>query len=187
MPTKLNFFGPYRISGDQPELEKLPDKPGIYIWCVQSADAFYRVHYVGESSSIYNRTYQHMRSQMNGISHAYSPEDLRHNIKVLVHRAHRGIVPKFTGKIDAKQANRDYLNCLSVFCATLPEHAQTSNRRQFETAIGYAIEDWGRNILAVGRLNKRVGLPKSFVIDTGISSIEGLTGQVIDVFVPERR
>lgn len=186
-PTRLEFIGPYRIAGDQAELEKLPVDPGVYVWCVQSIDAFYRVHYVGEASNIYNRTYQHTHNQMKGKSHAYSPEDLRRNTKVLVHRAGYGVVPKFEDKISAKKANRDYLNCLSVFYATLPEHVEIRNRCQFETAVGHAIEDWGRNILAVGRLNKRAGRPKSFEIDTDNSVIEGLTGQVLSVFELERR
>lgn len=185
--TRLIFYGPHRVSGDQAELEKLPVDPGVYVWCVQSIDAFYRVHYVGEASNISERNYQHTRNQMKGRNHAYSPEDLRQNAKVLVHRAGCGVVPKFKGKINAEQANHQYLNCLSVFYATLPEHVEKRNRCQFETAVGYAIEDWGRNILAVGRLNKRAGRTKSFEIDTSNSLIEGLTGQVLNVCVPERR
>ena len=187
-PTKLEFSGPYRVAGDQAALEKLPDnKPGIYIWCVQSADAYYRVHYVGEASNIRGRTYQHTRNQMNGESHAYSPEDLRQNTKVLVHRAHFGVVPKFKDEITAKQANHDYLKCQSVFFATLLEHEETRNRCQFETALVYAIEDWGRNILAVGSPHKREGRPQRFEIDTGNFDIEGLTGQVLNVHIPEQR
>lgn len=184
---RLEFFGPFRIVGEQVELKKLPNEAGIYIWCVQSADAFYRVHYVGEAAKIDNRTYQHARNQMKGKYHAYSPEHLRRNTKVLVHRAGYGVVPKFKDKIRPKKANRDYLNCLSVFYATLPEHVEKHNRCQFETAVGHAIEDWGQNILAVGRLNKRAGRLRSFEIDTDNSVIEGLTGQVLSVFELERR
>lgn len=184
--TRLKFIGPYRMAGDQAELEKLPDDPGVYLWCVQTDDAFYRVHYVGESSTIRTRNNHHANHQMLGRSQAYSPESLRDNTLVLVHRAGFGIVPKFENKMNAIQANQQYLNCLSVFYATIPEHVEERDRRQFETAVGYAIQDWGRNILVVGSLNKRADNPPiSFSIDTGCSDIEGLTGQLLNVYIPD--
>ena len=182
---KLKFQGPFGVFGDQTVLDNFADKPGVYLWCVDGLEGFFRVHYVGEAANIRNRIDQHRREQERGNYHAYSAEDLRRNTLVLIHRASVGIVPNFVGKMTADQANNEYSKCLSIFYAVLPDDTDKRQRCQFETAVGHAIEDWGANILVVGRLNRRIGRPKIFEIDTGTSNIEGLTGEKIEVCMPD--
>jgi len=182
---ELRFYGPLESHADSFIANKLPEIAGIYVWCVRSPDGIYRVHYVGEAANLRSRCRQHWRDQLAGKYDAFLPTALRNNLKVLVHRARIGVVPRYQDELSAEQANRQYLGCISVFYAAVPEHASRSARCQFETAIAHAVEDWGQNILHVGKLNRRLTHSQVYRVTSGGNLIEGLTEQRVEVFLPE--
>jgi len=182
--NKISFMGPYKLAGDPLIFEKIENINGVYLWCVKGSDCVYRVYYVGESQDIKARMYDHLKKHLNGMYTCHCMESLKSNIKILMHRAGEGMIPRFS-HLDASEFNKKFVEDLYIFCAELPVNGDTRTNKElrcrFETGISHQIENGGSNILSVGHLRYWKQEKMKVYIDTAPSFIEYLSEQTIDV------
>tara|TARA_Y100000589_G_scaffold259055_1_gene248545 strand:- start:594 stop:1112 length:519 start_codon:yes stop_codon:yes gene_type:complete len=156
---------------------------GIYLWCIKGDDDVFRVYYVGEAQDIKDRLYVHLSNHLKGLYAGHCVDSLKNNVKILMHRAAEGMIPRFSD-IDAQEFNKDFVNNIWIFFATIPDVGEQNenkwNRCRFETAISHQIENGGPNILSVGHLRYWKGEKSRVALDTGDSMIEYLSGEELD-------
>lgn len=178
---KTTLIGPLSFFEPGPTIDQIgPGANGIYLWCVKGNDGIFLVHYVGESSDVVLRLRDHRKAQLLGRYAAFDPDALRNNIKILMHRARKGMVAKHS-TWDRSEFNRVYLSAISVFCADLGPEADKTLRCRYEYALHTAVEDHGQNILCVGHLRSSAVEPTDVIIDTLGVTIEALTDAVLRV------
>lgn len=179
----FKLIGPYAVRGNASTIEDIPSGiNGVYIWCVGIAERTYRVHYVGEAIDVKQRQLDHRAKQLNGKCHAFSPDDLVRNVKILMHRANEGMIPRLSN-IARRDFNERYLEALNVFYAGLGPQASRNVRCAYESALIRAIEDHGQNVLHVGHVRafpQRDG--RELSIDTGSVHIEALSKTTLIVY-----
>lgn len=178
---KLTLSGPFSFFEPGPTIDQIgPGANGIYLWCVAGNDGTHRLHYVGESFDVAMRLRGHRKAQLLGQYVAFDPDALRNNIKILMHRARKGMVAKYSG-LDRSEFNRVYLSAISVFYADLGPEADKGLRCRYEHALYVAVEDHGQNILCVGHLRSSASEPSEVIVDTPGATIEALTDAVLRV------
>lgn len=178
---KLIFIGPLSFFEPGPTIDGIgPGKNGIYLWCVKDHDSTYRVHYVGESFDVASRLRDHRKAQLLGQYVAFDPDGLRENIKILMHRAGKGMIEKYSS-LERKEVNHKYLSAISVFYADLGCEADKGLRCRYEYALYTTVEDHGQNILHVGHLRSSADEPHDVVVETPGVNIEGLSNAVLRV------
>lgn len=173
----LDFIGPIPFS----RIDAVEQQTnGVYLWCVKGDDGLHRVHYIGEAGDIARRLNDHRRSQLAGRYTGFCPDALRRNIKVLKHRANRGMIARYASE-DRSEFNQKLLAAIDIFYAKLQPGTEPPLRCRYEYALYMAVEDYGQNILSVGYLRTPNGEPFDVLINTGSSEIEALTHATIRV------
>jgi hypothetical protein len=140
------------------------------------------VHYVGEAHDVKRRQFDHRAKQLHGEYHAFLPDGLEKNVKILMHRANEGMIPTYSST-SRDDFNKRYLEALSVFYADLGPRANKNIRCVYESALVRAIEDHGQNVLHVGHIR---GFPQGnarpLSVHTGSVHIEALSNATLAVF-----
>lgn len=93
---KISFKGPFKLIGEPLVFEYTNQVNGVYLWCVKTDDGIFRVYYVGEAENIGTRLKTHLKNHINGRYSGHCIESLKNNIKILMHRADEGMIPKFS-------------------------------------------------------------------------------------------
>ena len=145
---KITFIGPYKLVGGPLLLDDIGNVNGVYLWCVKSPQDIYRVYYVGEAQNIKNRMDEHLKKHLSGLYDGYSIDSLKSNIKILMHRAGEGMIPRFS-HLDASEFNKEFVEEIYVFYAEIPAtsdvQADKRLRCRFETGISRQIQNSGQN------------------------------------------
>ena len=177
----LNLKGPYKFIGEPSIFDALDEGVnGVYLWCVKTDDDLFRVYYVGEAIDIKKRMRVHLGNQRSGKYTGHNIGKLKENIRILMHRAKEGMIPRFS-HIDSESYNKEIAENLYLFYSQLPtaatHHDSKWLRCRYETGLVTHIENQGQNIVSVGSTWNWKGDPDTVNIDTGSSNIEYLSGQ----------
>lgn len=155
---------------------------GVYLWCIKADDNVFRVYYVGEARDIKDRLNVHLSMLLKGKYTGHHIDSLKNNVKILMHRAEEGMVPRFNN-IDANEFNKELARNIFIFFAQISDIGDQNinkwNRCRFETAICMHIENSGANILSVGHLRYWKDQKSKVSLDTGASTIEYISGEVL--------
>lgn len=180
----IEFKGPFGFFGENSIFAKLNEVVnGVYLWCVHLDDHRYRVYYVGETGDVKNRISNHLKSFMSGEYAGHCLKSLKENVRILMHRAHEGMVPRFS-HIDAKTFNEDLAKAMHLFYASVPKTGNGDAddkwlRCRIETGIVTHIENAGPNIIHVGKLQYWKNAKCNARVSTDNVEIEYLTNETI--------
>src|SRR5690606_13371735 len=83
----LEFVGPIPFRPDAINDVVPPGVNGVYLWTIPLDDGSFRVYYVGESTNVRQRLRKHYGMQLDGRYTAHDLNDLKRNVRTLVHRA----------------------------------------------------------------------------------------------------
>ena len=80
LDTEISWEGPFTFVGrDSSELYKKADRPGLYMWVVETTDGEALINYVGMASrTVAGRLRQHVAAYLAGEYWVYDAEKLRH-------------------------------------------------------------------------------------------------------------
>ncbi len=185
MVSQLEFKGPFKFEGDSSIFNEI-SKPinGVYLWCIKIDDNSYRVYYVGEAIDVKNRLSNHLTNQITGMYTGHCLESLKKNIRILMHRANDGMIPRFS-EVNREQYNKELVDNLYLFYSELPVVNNKNDdkwlRCRYETGIVMHIENQGQNIVNVGHLRYWKGDKKKVKIVTSSVNIESLSNEAITI------
>ena len=180
----IEFKGPFGFDGPDSIFDELTDGVnGVYLWCVRIGDNRYRVYYVGEAADVKNRMSQHRKNFLAGKYSGHCVDALvTKNVKILMHRPHEGMVPKFS-HIDRKSFIKSLMASMHLFYASLQGEEQ--DKKQFrcrvETGIVSHIENQGQNIVDVRSLRYWQKEKCRMHVLTGVNEIESLSNERIKI------
>lgn len=183
--SDLEFKGPFKFEGDNSIFDEITKSiNGVYLWCIKTDDNIFRVYYVGEAIDIKNRMHDHLKNQIAGMYTGHCLESLKKNIRVLMHRANYGMIPRFS-HINRKEYNKKLADNLYLFYSELPVVNDKSNdkwlRCRYETGIVMHIENQGQNIISVGHLRYWKGDTEKINVVTNNINIESLSNECITI------
>src|SRR5690606_10372457 len=95
-----------------------PGVNGVYLWTIPLDDGSFRVYYVGESTNVRQRLRKHYGMQLDGRYTAHDLNDLKRNVRTLVHRATEGMVGRFRN-LDRDRFSKEYVESLRIFYAVV--------------------------------------------------------------------
>lgn len=180
---RIDFVGPFKLEGEPSVFDNIGQMNGIYLWTVKGDDNVFRVYYVGETQDVKARMYKHRANHLKGVYAGHCIDSLKSNVKILMHRAGEGMIPRFS-HLDSSDFNKRFVESIYVFCAEIEVFEDSKldkwHRCRFETAVSHQIENSGPNILSVGHLRYWKELKSKVLVDTGDSNIEYLTAQILE-------
>lgn len=182
---EIKFKGPYKFSGKSSIFDEISSViNGVYLWCIKSDNNSFRVYYVGESVDIKKRMYDHRKNQLEGKYTGHSIDALRKNIRILMHRAGDGMIPRFS-KMDRASFNKNLTDNLYLFYSELPTTGVKEDdkwlRCRLESGVVFQIENKGQNIVSVGHLRYWKGKSEEVKVSTGNNIIEALSNETISI------
>src|SRR5690606_24773564 len=107
---------------------------------------------------------------------AHDLNDLKRNVRTLVHRATEGMVGRFRN-LDRDRFSKEYVESLRIFYAVVAERGSNvlPTRKRFESALIRTVEDAGPSIISVGAQKYWYGRREQVRINSE-AHIEALTG-----------
>lgn len=182
---EYKFKGPFKFEGKDSIFDEITSVVnGVYLWCVQNNNGSFLVYYVGEAIDIKKRMYDHLKNQLEGKYTGHCPDALKKNIRILMHRAGLGMVPRFS-HIDTKTYNKNFIDNLYLFYLPLPASGKREEdkwfRCRFETGIVMHIENQGQNIVSVGHLRYWKEENEQVLLSSGTNKIESISNEIITI------